>query len=265
MTNAPAPSALPAILRRPLVVAVLVGLAGLAIAGIWLWQSAGASTLASEDRALADFRARTDAPQPPRPGVPRAGVYLYRQSGSEAAGGGALEISRGLPPRAVYVVNPTPEGYREDLRFSEEHVEEVRFAVGPEGTRALWRRTKVTFLGIGEDDRSAQTPPPLDHPSDLRPGAAWGGSYRSGAVPVTFRSRVVARETVSIDGRAVPVAIIRTESTLGGESPGTRTDEIHWAPSLSLPVRWSIAQSYGGDNDFRMTARLELESATPLT
>ena len=91
-----------------------------------------------------------------------------------------LSASRPLPAEAVYVITPTDGGYHEDLRLSEEHVEEADFAVGERGASATWRRTKITFLGIGSDDRDAVEPPSFDHPSKFAVGQSWKGSYRLG-------------------------------------------------------------------------------------
>jgi hypothetical protein len=252
--------------RGRLAMLVVLGVVvAVGIAAFLLWRSASSATLANEDGALADLRARgAGVEAQPRTGVPRPGVYTYTQTGREGAAG-VVDVSRDLPSTALYVVAPTREGYHEDLRFSEEHVEEARFAVDERETRALWRRTKVSFAGIGEDTQADQTPPPVDHPHRLRVGASWGGSYSSGDVPITFRSRVIGARSVSLDGRQVQAMVIRTDARTGGAQPGIRRDEIWWAPALSLPVRWSIVQDYEGSAPFEMEAQLELQSARPRT
>jgi hypothetical protein len=174
-------------------------------------------------------------------------------------------VSRSFPDEAVYIVRPIAGGYHEDLRMSEEHVEEVRFRVDRAGSHALWRRTKITFAGIGEDDRNDVTPPSLDHPSDLSVGRTWSGRYRSGPMTVDFTAGVTGKETATVDGKRVPVFVIRMQSEFEGPTSGSRTDTFDWAPSLSLPVRWSIQQSTTGEAEFDMDATLELESAVPQT
>lgn len=248
---------------RLLLLAGLAALLVLGAAALVVWRSAGSASVASEDAALAALRLRGGASEQAHPGVPRAGVYTYAQRGREGASGGFADVSRDLPATALYIVSPTPEGYHEDLRFNEEHVEEVRFAASGGETRALWRRTKVTFVGIGEDTQADQVPPPLDHPHRLRVGMTWGADYASGDVPVSSRSRVAAARAVRLDGRSVPAMVIRTDSRTGGNQPGVRRDEVWWAPSLSLPVRWRIEQDYEGSAPFTMRADLELTSATP--
>ena len=144
----------PSVVPRKVLVAAVVVLA-LAGAGIWLWRSASSSSPVSEEEALASFREGADAGDGSRPGVPRAGVYTYRQEGTERGGAGPLGVARDLPDEARYVVTTTGEGFQEELSISEQHIEGVRFRVTPEGSRAVWRRTagrigkieKVGFSG----------------------------------------------------------------------------------------------------------------------
>lgn len=254
------------ITRHPFRTASVVLVAVLVGVGYWFWQGVHSSTPADANTAVADFRASGAAEAAAtRPGVPAPGVYRFRQSGEESAGTGPLTISRPFPDQALYIVRPIAGGYHEDLRMSAEHVEEVRFRVDRAGSHALWRRTKVTFAGIGEDDRNDVTPPSLDHPSDLKVGRTWGGRYASGPMTVDFSARVVGKETVDVGGTRVPAFVVRMQSEFEGPTSGSRTDVFSWAPSLSLPVRWSIEQTTTGDAEFEMEAQLELESAVPQT
>jgi hypothetical protein len=253
-------------LRRPsrfIPLAVLLVLAG---AALWFWRGAQSSTLASDDGALTDFHARAaQGSFEPRPNVPTPGVYHFRQSGSEHAGSGPLTVGRNLPAEAVYIVSATKAGYHEDLRLAQEHVEEAQFGVNPTGIRALWRRSKVTFLGIGEDDRAPVTPPALDHPAKMTVGRTWGSTYVNGKTTVTYTGEVLSRGSATLDGHAVPTYLIRTDSTFDGPIHGTRRDDVTFAPSLALPVDWKIAQDTGGDADYSIRAELQLESAIPIT
>jgi hypothetical protein len=255
----------PRFLTRPSRVIPVALLLVLAVGAAFLWRGAHSSTAASEDTALAAFHERGGGTGPGSPGTPAPGVYRFRQKGSESAGSGPLSVSRDLPPEAIYIVNAIPGGYHEDLRLAEEHVEEVRFQESPDGVRAHWRRTKVTFLGIGEDERDDVTPPSLDHPADLTVGKAWSGRYRQGETAVSFSAKVTGRETLALDGRRIPVLVVRTVSDFTGPTHGTRTDTLWWSPKLSLPLRWTIAQKTGGENDYEISDDLVLESATPVT
>lgn len=251
------------LLTRPLRLLALVVLILAGIGGWTLWSSAHSSTQASQTGALAEFRASGAAEAPPLAGAPTPGVYRYAVRGSESAGSGVVSAERPLPAEALYVITPIAGGYQESLRLSEEHVEEARFAVGPEAVTATWRRTMVTFLGIGEDDKDDVTPPSIDHPRTLAVGRTWGGSYVLGDLAVRYRGRVTGRSTVTIDGERIPVFTLRTDSTYTGSTPGTRTDVIRWSPAHELPVSWSITQDTGGAADFSMTAEMTLVSTTP--
>jgi hypothetical protein len=248
---------------RPLRLVALVAVIGIAGGVYWVWNGAHSSTAVSQDGVLAEYRAKGVSDAPPAPGVPAPGVYRYRATGSESAGSGVLSASRSLPAEAVYVITPTEAGYHEDLRLSEEHVEEADFAVGERGASATWRRTKITFLGIGEDDRDAVEPPAFDHPSTFAVGRSWKGAYTLGDLRVSYTGRITGRETAQLDGKPVEVFVIRTDSTFRGSTPGTRTDVLRWSPDLSLPVAWSITQKTGGDADFAIDADLTLISGVP--
>jgi hypothetical protein len=249
---------------RPLRLVALVAVVGIAGAVYWVWHGAHTSTAVSQDTVLAEYRAGNVSDAPPAPGVPASGVYRFRATGQESAGSGVLSVSRPLPDEAVYVITPKAGGYHEDLRFSEEHVEEADFAVGAKGASATWRRTKVTFVGIGTDDRDAVEPPSFDHPSQFAVGRSWKGTYRLGDdLTVSYTGRVTGRETAELDGKRIPVFVIRTDSTFAGSTPGSRTDTLRWSPELSLPVAWSIQQKTGGEAEFAIDADLTLVSGVP--
>jgi hypothetical protein len=251
--------------RRLVAIIAVVVLAAVAVGAFILWNNAQTSTAANEGGALAEYRAKGITDTAPRAGVPASGVYRYTVTGSESAGTGPLTAERSLPPEAVYMISPIAGGYHEELRLSEEHIEEARFRVDPDGTYATWRRTKITFLGIGEDDRTPVDPPSLDHPNPLKVGAKWGGTYTMGDIETTYTGTVTGKDTVQVDGAAVPVFVIQTKSAFTGPTPGTRTDTISWSTKLSLPVAWTITQKTGGSSDYQIDASMKLASGTPLT
>lgn len=253
----------PGLIARPLralLVLVLVAAVGV---GFWLWHRAGSSTPVDQDAAVREFRTAGGAEAPTRPGMPRPGVYRFHQSGSEQGGIGPVKLSRGLPATALYVITPAPGGYREDLDISEQHIESVRLRVGPAGAREVSRRTKVTFLGVGQDDRRDLTPAPLRFPRRLAVGATLTVRYAASALPVTVHSRVLRADTVEIEGRRLPVRVVQSVSDTGGAHPGRRTDTLWWSPALSLPLRWTIDMDITGVATLRTRADLTLESLTP--
>jgi len=252
-------------ITRPLRLIALLALAGAGVGAYVIWSGAHHSTAADQGGAVADYRALHVTDVTPARAVPAPGVYRFRVTGSEKAGSGLVSAERTLPAEAVYIISPIAGGYHEDLRLSEEHVEEAHYRVSGPSVLATWRRTKVTFLGIGTDDRTDVVPASVDHPaSGFTVGRTWGGRYALGATGVTYRGRVVARGTATLDGKTIPVVTLRTDSTFTGPTPGRRTDTITWSPALNLPVAWTITQKTGGDADFQIAADLELESGTPV-
>ena len=251
---------------RPFRLIGLIVTVGLIVGGIWLWNRAHSSTPVSEERALADFRGRAaEEPARVRPGVPRAGVYSYRVQGRETAKAGPASIGRDLPGRASYVVTPTPAGYEEEWRLSEEHIEAFRYRVAPGGARTVWTRTKLTFLGFGRDDRRDLRPPPLRMPLRPRVGQTWRSSYMAGDLPVMVAARVLRREPVRVGGRPVPALVVHVHSETGGAHPGTRDERVWWAPSLALALRMEVDMEVRGTFGLSGEARLELESTDPRT
>jgi hypothetical protein len=252
---------------RPLLAVAAVVVLVLAGAALWAWHQARSSTPVSEASAVAAFRQGGGAAGGSQaPGIPRPGVYTYDQSGSERGGAGPVSISRDLPGHARYVVTTTAGGYAEELDISEEHIEGLRLRVAADGgSHAVSRRTEVTFVGVGRDDRRDLRPPPVHLPRALPVGRAWSGRYMAGELPVSFRSRVLGRETVQVEGRRYPVVVVRTVGDTGGAHPGTRTDTRWWAPALALPLRWTIDMRIRGVVTLDTHAGLTLESVTPRT
>ncbi len=254
------------LLTRPVRLIGLLVVLALIGAGAWLWITAGSSTTAAEDDALRDFRARGGEAGDVRPGVPRPGVYTYLQRGRERGGAGPAKVSRGLPGEARYVVLLTAEGFREELRVSEEHVEIVRYRVSQAGAiRAVSRRTEVRFIGVGRDDRRNIRPPSLHMPANPRVGQSWRDRYRAGELRVQATSRVLRQARISVSGRSYPVLVVRVDGVTSGAHPGTRTDVLWWSPQLSLPLRWTFDMDIGGVLSFESKVDLRLAALPPAT
>ncbi len=253
-----------ALRARPVRALIVIVLILVVAVGLWLWSRAGSSTPVSPEAALQTLREAGGADgAATRHGVPRPGVYTYRQSGSERGGAGPLKLSRDLPGEARMVVTPAAGGYGRELDISEEHIEGVRVRVDAGGSHEVSRRTKVTFVGVGQDDRRDLTPAPLSVPPVLAAGTAWSGRYSAGGLPVTFRSGILRSEAVEVGGRRMPAWVIRTVADTGGPHPGRRTDTIWWSAPLSLPLRWEIDMEIRGVFSLATHARLTLASTTP--
>ena len=187
-------------------------------------------------------------------------------SGWERGKAGPIALRRDLPGRAPYVVSARPGGFQGELDLSAEHIEGVRYRATAAGLRETWRRTKVTFLGFGRDDKRALDPSVLFMPARPRVGQTWRSAYRAGDLPVTVRTRVLRREPVAIDGRTLPAMVVEADSVTGGAHPGTRRETLWWSPALGLAAALGPAAGHRRHRvGFTVRASLALESTEPRT
>lgn len=233
-----------------------------AVAAALLW-GARAGTERGQADAVADFRDRAPAattatPIGRSPG-PEPGVYTYAQRGRESGGVGPVSLARSLPGRARLIVAPEGSGWSEELVLAEQHIEAVHLRLREGAIVETWRRSDVTFLGIGRDDRREVSPPALRLPARPEPGDTWTSRHSTGTIAMVLRGEVLRREPVSVAGRAVPALVVRTVTTSSGTHPGTRTDTIWWSPAHRLPLRWDI------DTRVRGIARLDTATSLRLT
>jgi hypothetical protein len=229
---------------------------------VWAWNAAGDSTEVTEPAAIEGFRARPAAPA--AGGAPAPGVYTYLQRGREEAGLGPASISRDLPGEARYVITPVGGGYEEELSLAAEHIEAVRFAPLADGARrAVWRRSDITVIGIGRDDRRELVPPPLDRPPGLAVGSTWEARYRIGDLTVSSRSHALREETVRVGARRHAALVIRTVADTDGVLSGRRVDLVWWSTRLQLPLRWEIDTRVDGVARITTRTSLRLRDARP--
>lgn len=236
------------------IVVVLVG------AGVWFWVRAGESTQISTGSALAQY----GTPGGQTVAGPRAGAWTYTAHGSETVGLGPVHVTRDLPAEARIVVRPAESGYWRTLALSEEHVEATRMGVAAAGTRAVARSTRVTVAGLGRTDDVQLVPPPLIYPRTIAVGDHWHQQYALRQLHVDATVQVTGHAVLPLDGRDVPVFIIRTRGDITGAMPGHRDDTEWYAPSLGLPVRIVITMDISGSASLRLSADLTLASATPV-
>jgi hypothetical protein len=252
------------LLTRPFRLIGLLITVGLVAGGYWAWQKIHSSTPVSDAQALAAFR--TEGTRTPGgAGIPRAGVYSYRVTGSERASAGPLAVDRKLPSRAQVIVRRVPGGYVSEMHLSDEHLEAFTYRVDTSGTRLTDTRVNLTFLGFGRDDRRRLQPAPLHLPAALAVGKSWRGAYKAGSLAVGVTSKVLRTANVTVGGRAVRTFVVSIRSTTTGAHPGTRVETLWWSPSLALPVRMKIDQDIGGIVGLKATADITLESTAPRT
>ena len=241
---------------------IAIALVGGGIFGWTYWTRAHRTTEVSQSSAIERFR--ESAGQGGRGvGIPESGVYTYRQAGDERGSFGPLGIDRTLPNEARLTIRLMDGGYLQQLDLAREHIEARRFRVTSEGSRVTWIRTKISFATFGRDDRRTTKPQPVGTPGKLRVGQVWAEKYQTGDLPVAAASRVLRRETVSVDGTAVETFVIQTRSVTGGSHPGTEIDTTWWSPRYRLPLRLKLERRIRGAAGFKVDADLALTSLRP--
>lgn len=248
-------------ITRPVVLVPLVIVLVLVGAGLWFWFAASRSTPVSAQSALEEYGTAGGETVT----GPRAGAWSFAATGSETVGFGPVRVTRDLPAVARLVVRPAAGGYWRTLALSEEHVEATRLVVGAAGTRARSRTTTLTVAGIGRTQDDTMAPPPLVYPSRLAVGDAWRQRYALHNLDVDARVRVLRRDVVRVGDADVPVFVIRTDGVITGAIPGRRVDVDWYAPSLGLPVRWTIDMDVSGAASLVVKADLRMTSIEPLT
>lgn len=242
-------------------VLVLIG------AGLVAW----VLTAGSESSEVGEAAALEAVGEPSRvesaaPGVPAAGVYTYAQDGWERVGAGPLAVRRELPDRARIAVGDIGEGGYEATAFlSGEHIEGVRYSIADGWIREERRRTDVTLVGIGRDDRRDLDPPPRRVPLEPTVGLSWTDTYEAGSLPVEATSRIVRREELSVAGEPVPTLVLQVESTTGGAHPGTRSETVWWSPELAIPIRWRLEMDVEGVAELTTRTTLALTDLSPVS
>lgn len=230
---------------------------------LWfLLQSSGAATI---DAAVDDFTADLAAAAEPVDGAPMPGVYMYAVTGDERISRSSLGISRSVSGEAPLIIRSTADGYETELRYSQDHTEWVRYAIGDGGASATWGQSEVKALGIGDRRPREWQPQPLRLPLDPSVGDAWSGSYKSGTLDVDIASSVLREDVVEIEGQEVPVMVIESTQNITGTYSGGRTEEFWLDPGTDLVVRYKITSGLEGPIDFAITADHTLMSLTPLT
>lgn len=229
-------------------------------AGVVAYRQACSSDPVSGDEALADFRRSGGRVGP---SGPRPGVYTYAATGSERGGTGPISITRDVPSQARLVVTPDGAGWYAELSYSKQHIEGARYEQTSDGIVITSRRTKVTFAGVGRDDRRSLEPPSRFLPAGASAGTRWSESYRTGDIAVAVTTRIERTEALDVGGSAVATMLIISDATTTGAHPGTRRERLWWSPDLALPVRWDVDMEIRGTFGFSADTSLTLEAIEP--
>lgn len=239
---------------------VVVALAAGAVAYVLL--RSNRSTPVAPAAAVAQFRALQGSS--PATGVPAPGVYTYAASGWECAGIGSLCLRRSLPHRASVIVARRGDMLTIQVDLSQQHLESQRFRVTARGRLLVWQRTRISILGVTQDDAHSLTPPTtLSLPAVLHAGERWTQAFRDQAIPVTTTNTVTRRATMTVSGRTVPVWLVSSDSRTGGAHPGTEHDTAWHSTQLGLDAAFTISRRIGGTFPYRLQASARLLGLHP--
>jgi hypothetical protein len=249
--------------RWRILIGVLVAIAAVAGAVVFLVLRGNGSTPVGRSRAVARYVALQGSD--PATGVPAPGVYTYATSGWECGGVGGLCLHRSLPHRAVVVVARRGPLLTVETDLSAQHLEAQRFRIVPRGRLLVWQRTRISILGITQDDAHAIAPPTtVSLPARLFAGERWTQAFRDEELPVRTASRVVRRGRVPVAGRPLPAWEVVSTSVTGGAHPGTERERSWHSQALGLDLRFAISRRIGGTFPYRLEVSARLLQVRPL-
>ena len=215
---------------------VPAGVAVIAIAAAAVYVLVHQSTKATPATAPAVVQATL------APGVlPRAGVYVYSQTGYERAKIGPLTIRRKFPAQALFVVSGTGHVVQAEWRYSKQHLEATRERVTASGSYSLWQRTRLQLI-VTDDEAHPTVPVTLSLPAHLHVGQAWTQRYSVNGISTVSRNRILRRTT--LEGKRVFVET--ADSVVTGAHPGTERD-VDW-----IDLRETIDRKVGGAFPYEM-------------
>lgn len=248
---------------RAAIIAAVVAVAAAAGLSAWVLTAGRQSSEVDEATALEQVEGGSLA-ESSLVGVPAPGVYTYAQDGWERVGAGPLAVRRELPDTArIAFGSVSATGFEATTFLSAEHVEGVRYRLSEGWIHEEWRRTDVTLVGIGRDDRRDLVPAPRRVPLRPRVGQSWRDEYEAGSLPVEARSRIVRADELDVAGEPVHVVVVSVDSTTGGAHPGTRTEMVWWSPERALPIRWRVEMDVEGVAELTTRTTLELSDLSP--
>lgn len=220
------------------------------------------STPVAASAAVSQYRALQGSIPPA--GAPAPGVYTYATSGWECAGIGSLCLRRSLPHRASVIVTRRGDMLTIQVDLSQQHLEAQRYRITPRGRLLVWQRTRISILGVTQDDAHTLSPETtLSLPAVLHAGERWTQTFNDEAIPVTTTNTVTRRQTVAVSGHAIPVWLVTSDSRTGGAHPGTEHDTDWHSTQLGLDVEFTISRRIGGNFPYRLQASGRLLSLRP--
>jgi len=224
-----------------------------------VWHRAERSTPVTVGAAVRAFRASGSA----LGGRPAPGVYRYAVSGFECAGVGPVCLHRPLPHRAYLIITRHGPELTIELDLSAQHAETQRYRLTAAGRMLEWQRTKLSILGVSQDDAARTVPATLALPARLRPGLRWTQAFHASEVRVRGRNTILPARTVTIGGRRETCLTVVADSITTGPHPGTEDDRDCIVPGSLLDVRFSIDRRITGTFPYRLRLTAVLRSLAP--
>jgi hypothetical protein len=244
-------------LLRPGRIVFLVLVAAIAVGGWWLWGRLHRSPEASLTAAIRSVKAAPSAA-----GIPAAGVYRMRLSGTEQIGIGPLTFDRSLPRQALLVVTGTSGGGREvELRLSADEAEAWR--VDRTGRIGRARSLSVGVLGHTHAFAGAATPAVTLVAPKLRAGSRWHSTFVADQIAFDRTSRVRQVGHYVLGGVSFPAYEIEAKETATGALNGTTTTRGWFLPRLGLYSTLVMVRQYDGLITSQLHATLTLLSQNP--
>ncbi|HZJ26090.1 MAG TPA: hypothetical protein VFF40_03595 [Acidimicrobiia bacterium] len=174
-------------------------------------------------------------------GTPKAGVYLYRTTGSEsvsALGG----TSADYPATTTLTVTESTCGVDTRRDVLEGRYDESKLCRQANGTWVLTETvTSDRFFNQTEAD-TYTCPDVVNLPADPKPNQSWKGTCTDAPNTTTMRYRVIGTETVRVDGEPVSTVRLRVTSTEGGERAGGGVEHRWVQPGTNLVVKARSAE-----------------------
>ena len=237
--------------RRAVALAICVIAVVVAVVGTRLVEQAGHSTPVALRAALGDYHALQGS-EPPA-GLPAPGVYTYAVRGWECAGVGPICLHRTLPRRAYVVVARRGSLLTIQVELSLQHLEAQRYRITGAGRLLTWQRTRISILGVTQDDAGTISPPTtLALPATLRAGMRWSQRFTALGLPVRGVNLVAGRRAIAIAGRSLAAWRIVSNSVTGGDHPGTERDVSWHSQALGLDLRFGVHRVIGGTFPYRL-------------
>ena len=220
----------------------------------------------SPERALSEFRERPGADRRPAPGLPAAGVYLYRVRGEETLSRGPLSITRTFPAVAPRTIRHTPGGYEVQWRISTGKGELTRVRAGARRSWTVYGESYFSAAGISTTNRRSWEPPQPRAPRTVRVGARWGGRSTDGdGLVVDSESRVTGMRTIRVGGVPVRAAVVETMFTVSGTARGSGSTTTLLDPERELDLRIDTTSDLEQNGSASTRYVATLTSLTPLT